>query len=451
MVHSEKPRRVSLKALESAIASVQQLRNFEHSFEINDLRITLSPVGQEDEIVVQEFAAAPFLNLKEGETTPTKYTDFMDRLRRGTLGFSIVQLGDLNLRGVEVIETDEQDDNGTPISRLKWEVVSEMIARDWSRPMLNHVFDQFGIMLEHMETQASSAIKMDPVDLEEEIERTQRRLTNLLAARKRVEDGPEMDLIQQSQWAAAGKSPPKPEAPEAPVSEEAPRPSPDMSPQGAEVPVPEEGPVRTTPPPTQQGRRSAIPSQAPAPEREPSPEDPQASQGLRDPRTGYELPLDGDTFYDPADPDAALEAETRRQMELHRDHQERKRAVQAQQEARDKAGMQDPRVAARDLARRQEQAERRPGRQQTGQLPGGLREAASTRDAVFDAGAGSVRAGRPQVRPTAPERPGAPARLHGKEVHVMPRQELERPVQQRMPAIDPQGSSVNTRFRRPSE
>jgi hypothetical protein len=146
---------------------------------------------------------------------------------------------------------------------------------------------------------------------------------------------------------------------------------------------------------------------------------------------GISFPHDGDSFFDPTDPDAAMAAEARRQAQLHASHLRRQREQKMARQRAEEMGM----PSREDLARSQQQRQRDSGRPNATRLDtrtAGLREAANLHDQVFDAGGGNQQTGRPQrAQPQqAQGRPNAPATLHGKPVFKMPTQTLDKSSRQ---------------------
>jgi hypothetical protein len=192
--------------------------------------------------------------------------------------------------------------------------------------------------------------------------------------------------------------------------------------------------------------------QVPEPSPPPSPTDEQ----------GIELPHDGDSFFDPADPDAALEAEARRQSHLHQRNLQRAREKKMQQQRAEELGI----PTSADLARQRMRAQQDSSQPTATRLDvdprtRGLREAANLNDQMVDAGAGRMRSGRPQAAAPTPVqgRGGGPAQLHGKPVYKMPAQTLDRPERARQHGespdspmqINPPGGATNPKFRGPAQ
>jgi hypothetical protein len=425
---------VNLQALEAAIGKVERIRDHEFTFEVEDTEVTLRPLRPDEETEVQRYSQVAMENVTTEEGDQAAFADFMDRMRHASLAFSVVQIGGLDLRDVEFVETGEQDEKGNMISIPRWEAVRDLMAREWSRMMLSQVFGKFGEMLERLEVSAQKRIKFEPVDLDEEIERLERRLAGLKETKSQIKEPPQ-DVIRDRQKAVverdevaakvrdAVRSGPRPEetvpadvqAAVDEVVEEPPQQAPQEEPQQA------------------QGRRSAIPTSASAPERSGPPQPPQQPQQPQQPeppgpeldKQGIPEPHGGDSFFDPSDPEQAMAAEAQRQAVLHQRHIAKQRQAAKQRQMQEEMGIptQDQMNAERMAADRASQSPRGVNLDTS---PGGLRSAANVSDAVMDSGAGSMQSGRPKQQPQ-PAQGGTPARMHGKPVFKMPAQNLDRP------------------------
>lgn len=434
---------VNLQALEAAISKVENLRQNEFPFEVDGIEICLRPLLPHEETEVQRYAQVAMEDAPE-EGDQAAFADFMDRMRHATLAFSIVQIGKLDLRGVEYIETGEVDEHGNPVSVPKWEAVRDIVARDWGRMMLASVFGKFGEMLDRLEIATRKKVKFEPVDVDEEIERTERRLAELKEAKARIK-APPQDTIRRQQQAVVARDEATSEIHDrirtGPSAEESV--SSEVE-EALETVAEEESPAAPQqrppqPPQKPQGRRSAIPETGAAPERPVAPQPPQQPpyeaapqpEQQRPPQPeetsdeqGISLPHEGDSFFDPSDPEAAMAAESRRQAQMHQRHLAKQRAAAQQRQAREAMGIpSDEEIQAERM--NSDRAARSPKGVRLDKSPGGLRSAANVRDAVFDGGAGSIRSGRPQPQPVARE--GQAATLHGKPVYKMPAQTLDRP------------------------
>jgi hypothetical protein len=460
---------VTFKALAAAITQVEQLRDHEFTFEAGGMEITLRPLRSQEETEVQRYAQVAWEGVPEaGGADVAAYQEFIDRVRKATLGFSIVRLGSTDLHGVEYIDTGEQDDHGNLISMPKWEAIRDLISAEWSKPFLLQVFSKFGELLERVEISASKLMKFDPAELDEEIGRLTKRLEELKASRDKDREISPSD-IQKAQKTVvnADRKQTQMRNDLRTVIESQADAERVQRATGADSLADEEdeplAPPQTQQVPPAQGRRSAIPQL----QDEAVPGEGMPQEKRREPpppmtdEQGIELPHDGDSFFDPADPDAALEAEARRQSSLHQRNLQKQREKKQQQQRADELGI----PTSADLARERLRAQQESGRPKATSLDvdprtAGLREAANLNDQMVDAGAGRVRSGRPQ--PSAPQPVqgrGAPAQLHGKPVFKMPAQTLDRPERQRQHGEPPDspiqinapGGARNPKFRGPGE
>jgi len=452
---------VNLKALEAAIHKVEKIRDHEFDFEVDGIKIYMRPLRADEETEIQRYAQVALEAVTEEDTDQATFADFMDRMRHATLGFALVQIGTLNLRDVEYIATGEMTDTGQEVSIPKWEAICNLIKMDWTRTMLAQVFAKFGEMLERMELRAQKAVSFEAVDLQEEIERTQRRLDELKKAQTKIKQ-PQASRIPPKQPQQTAPDPEVQEVVDQVVSEQ---------PQQGREPA-----SQSAPPQPPQGRTSAVPQSAPPRERpiqqaapeytleseEPQPP-PQEQEHEVDSR-GIMRPDGGDSFFDPSDPGQALAIEERRQMMLRQQQIARQRAKAEEDRLRREAGIPTAEEHAAQMAQGQREANRPKAVSLTTPSPGGavdsLRQAANLQNAVADNRQGAVHAGRPRQAPPQSQGAGQPAKLHGKPVFKMPAQTLERPETTRQhgepapgpaQALNPTAGGRNPNFRGPNK
>lgn len=158
--------------------------------QLNRLLEPLSNIGKGEKVVdvagvsvtirnltpLEESEVQKALPKMEGdEATPL---DFVDVFRRETLARSIVQVGDLDLRGLEYVETGETLPNGKPIKVSKTEALMRMIST-WSRPVFTKLFEQYGLLLEEVEKNLDSSLIVSPTDLEAEKKNLEARVEEI--------------------------------------------------------------------------------------------------------------------------------------------------------------------------------------------------------------------------------------------------------------------------------
>ncbi len=428
---------ISLKALEGAITQVEKVADQELTFQVNGTNIAIRGLRPDEDTEVQRYAQSALP--KNGEEDQAAFAEFMDRLRYGTLGYSVVQINDMDLRNEDYLSTE--DEEGAPYDVPKSEALRDMIRKNWSRPMLAAVFKKFVELLNRIEVHADRSVKFDPADLNDEIKRMEERLTELKTTRD--EQGKEVqDVITKTQHAVSKINNSQIEhrkAQNVNTVEAV-----DVDPQQAPVPQQAPEPVSEPEPPRQENRRSSIPQQMAPPSRQAPQPQPQMTSPETPRNGGIPDPHEGHSFMDTSDPEAAIYEEGRRQEMIYQQQQERaarEREAKAQRHEEQK----------KLLAAKARRPQQRPagGATDVSQLGGraskdpGLRQALNTQNAVSHGN-------QPPIRSAATK----PAQLGGKDVYALDAQTLDRRAKQERqgaPAggIDQPGGvgSLNPRFK----
>lgn len=285
---------LDLAAIERAISSVESVSRTETSVDVGDLKVWLRPLSGHEEVDVLEYAMAA---LADGQTTKVDMVEFYFRSQVRTLAHGIVRVGDIDLRG-DMVETGEEVD-GVRVKRSKVDVVVEFIEKHWSKLVVQKMFVCTVNALEAATTKTVEKIRSNPFDHDAEIERLQSRIKELEIARDQLKSSQQHDA-----WVSSLKNSSMDYAKAA--EEPAPTPSPEEQPQ-----APSPSPPPPPPPPPQQpsGRAPSFPvgvREAPLP----------ARPGAEN--SAIPNPAEHSSFLDEGDPEASIEAETRRQIEIRK-------------------------------------------------------------------------------------------------------------------------------------
>lgn len=179
----------------------------ESSFEVNGLQITLRNLTPEEEIATQRYSRAAII---EGESNDQiSGLDFLDRFRASCLGFAIVQIGDMDFRGVSTIETGEKLPNGVTVKVKKHEAIIT-VTGGWSRSMMTAIFQRFTALTDRLDALVDKNIQYDDDHIDAEVARLEERLTELRATKTKRTSG-ENDPRTGTQNVAANKKKPAPE------------------------------------------------------------------------------------------------------------------------------------------------------------------------------------------------------------------------------------------------
>lgn len=170
--------RITLEDLKKEMAPLSKIGKGESSFEVMGVQITLRALSPDEELDVQRFARAV---LNEGDLNDQiNALEYLDRFRTASLGYSIVQIGNLNFRGVEVVETGEKLSNGTSVKLLKHEAIQRLVSGGgWSRQMVVAVYRKFGELHSKMEKEVEGLIEFESIDYDTEISRLEDQVREL--------------------------------------------------------------------------------------------------------------------------------------------------------------------------------------------------------------------------------------------------------------------------------
>ncbi len=166
---------IDFKALEQALAPIEEIGQGELTFEAGSTTITLRVLLPAEEVEAQRHAAEALNEADEGEHSAV---DYLDRFRTGCLAHAVVAVGDLDFRGVKFIETGEKLDNGTAVKITKSKALRELLAR-WTRPTLTRVFGKFSELTTATEAEAEKLIEFEPSNVPAEIDRLQKRMDEM--------------------------------------------------------------------------------------------------------------------------------------------------------------------------------------------------------------------------------------------------------------------------------
>ena len=152
---------IDFKALEQALAPIEEIGQGELTFEAASTTITLRVLLPAEEVEAQRYAASVLQDEVEGDHSAV---DYLDRFRIACLSHSVVAIGDMDFRGLEYVETGEVLPNGSPIKVTKSKALRTLLAR-WTRSTLTVVYSKFSDLTSKAEAAAESLIEYTPSDL----------------------------------------------------------------------------------------------------------------------------------------------------------------------------------------------------------------------------------------------------------------------------------------------
>jgi len=307
---------LDFKELEAALGSIEAIGMDELEFPIEGKTVVLRALLPSEEVAIQR-AARKALDEGESSDMPTN-VDYLDKFKTEALAYSIVQVGDIDLRKVTEVPTGEKMKEGTPITIQK-HVAMRQLLRRWGRPVVNVVFRKLGELASKIEARADKAVKFEPSDLEAERDRLKARLEEVegeIAEREKPPEDPMRSHFKNVEALVDAES----EGMDAQSIPQQPQPSPaeeEIEPD-PEVSEPE---VRRAvePRPIPMQRTTAIPASAPPPPPVSRPVQAGTQPKVAPPQEVY--PEDLPTYFDASnegEAEAMLAAEHERQLRLLR-------------------------------------------------------------------------------------------------------------------------------------
>jgi len=371
---------LDLKALENALAVIGNVGKGEFTFTVDNVPVTMRVLTADEDLAVQRYARGQ-PDAEDSKDEEANALPVLERFKRATLSFAIVQVGGTDLRNVDFISTGEVTDKGVPVKMPKHLAVRKIVD-GWTRTATLALFQKYLELVRRVDVAAENAVQFNPTDLEAEIVRVEKRLGELKREKERMDglksaggsaqvaniaavDQAVAKNLKDITERAANQMP----APSAPKAPEVPaEPNPAVTIQAGTSPNPA---VVVQPPPTPPtpapaaARQRVLPAEAPPP---PRPVPPRPAPPEEPPSEGFGGMLDS-----LGDSPEAIAAETAR--------------IQAARMAARKASMDAIQADASDVL---------PGSPNRRTPP---HRAAAHADAVVDMGGGSIEAARPTSGP----------------------------------------------------
>lgn len=214
---------LSLHDLEQAFSEISNVGKGTIECEVDGKLVVLTALLPHEEVAVQKFAAAA---LEENKDAISSNTDFLERFQVALLSYAVLKVGNLDLTGVDVIETGDTLPNGVKVKVPRHEAVRKMV-NSWSRVVRQYLFKKYSDLMDRIDYDTEKVIKYEPVDIDAEIARIEERLEWLRDKKKTKDDDMEAKHPFRQQVAAFSnpnltepdqpkEAPTPPEAPKAP-------------------------------------------------------------------------------------------------------------------------------------------------------------------------------------------------------------------------------------------
>lgn len=204
---------LDLSTLKQALEPLASVGKDELTFEVEGVKVHLCPLLPHEEVEVQRYSSLVLEDTQdvEGKDADDNMSraaalDYFDKFRIEVIAYAVIQVGDLDLRGVNMVETGEELDNGVKVKVKRHVAMRELIMNNWSRSMITSVFSRYGDLVEKLAQEADMMTGREPADLDIEIKRMEQRLESLREDRKkRVKGDPNVTNQQIEDLVALGE------------------------------------------------------------------------------------------------------------------------------------------------------------------------------------------------------------------------------------------------------
>lgn len=214
---------INLDLLREAMRPLLEVGKDEIEFDAFGTLVAMRPLLPKEEVLVQRAAALVVeqnkrfeqgLRQQSGDTdtpetdsiTRASALDYFDRFRVEVISYALVQVGDLDLRGVEFVATGETLPNGKPVKVTKPDALRPLVE-GWSRAMVSLVFAKYGELMDRLNKAADDVVQDNPADLDAEIERLEARLEEAKVERtKRATGDPGLTAAQIENFVGLGNN-----------------------------------------------------------------------------------------------------------------------------------------------------------------------------------------------------------------------------------------------------
>ena len=162
---------LNLMQLKELMAPLTKLCKKEKEIKLPGITVVIKYLNPKEELEVQKL-------LPDINNDSVTAVEFADIFRRETLCRAIVQVGDVDLRDLDLVETGEKLSDGKSVKVSKEEAVVQIMSV-WSRQVIGKLFEQYGVLSEEIEKDLDESLRINVEDKELEKENLQERIEEL--------------------------------------------------------------------------------------------------------------------------------------------------------------------------------------------------------------------------------------------------------------------------------
>lgn len=165
---------LNLSELIQAMSPLSEMCKKERVVDLAGVSVTLKHLTPKEEIEVQRL-------LPDITENASFAMEFADVFRRETLCRAIIKINNLDLKGVETVETEEKLSSGVTRKIPRQEAVLKIIE-GWSRPVISKIFEEYTILSEEIDSDLDESLKLKTEDTKATSENLKKRSEDILRA-----------------------------------------------------------------------------------------------------------------------------------------------------------------------------------------------------------------------------------------------------------------------------
>ena len=170
---------LDIKSLKNAFSNISEIGKGEETFTLNNTSITIALLLPKDETEVQKLSAQVYAEeIKETPDTNVATSRYLETFKLAVLSYAIVQVGEYDLRGLDFVPTGDVLPNGKQVKITKFKAMRDLLLT-FSRKAVDNIFQRYNDLSTTTEIQSEKLLEYEPLDLSEEINTLEERLSEL--------------------------------------------------------------------------------------------------------------------------------------------------------------------------------------------------------------------------------------------------------------------------------
>ena len=187
---------VHIDKIKDGLREIQKVGHTKEEFSIFGNKIKIRTLKPREREKARE-RSHPFLQKAKEEDDPTYLQRWVNRLKVEILSFAIIEIGDVDLEGVDYITTDKVNEKtNKPIKKEKHIYMREFLE-NWHDEIITIAFKKFREITRKKEREIGEEVEFEEEDIEAKINQKEEELENLRQQKKEMEKSSDKELVDE--------------------------------------------------------------------------------------------------------------------------------------------------------------------------------------------------------------------------------------------------------------